>query len=173
MHDDREPPRLDTGTWVLDPSRSTIGFRVRSAIPARGRFTEAEGAIIVDHQAGNDVTASILVDSLTTGLGLRDNHLKSAHFLDAKQHPRMEFEGRLSETGTSLRVSGTLTLRGTVRQIELTGEIGDGPDPQTSVRLHLSGDLNRRDFGVAWMSIDRYMIGSRVTLDFDLVARKN
>lgn len=173
MHDSTQPSQLTAGTWRLDLKNSAIEFRVRSAIPARGRFTDARAVLVVDPATGNDVSASILVGSLTTGLGLRDKHLKSSHFLDADQHPEMAFEGRLVQTDRTARITGTFTLRGVERPVELTGDIEAGPDPQDSIRLRVSSELNRRDFGVAWMAFDRFMIGSRIRLNLDVVARKS
>lgn len=124
-------PQADARTRILDSARSTIQFRVRSAIPAKGRFTESQGTMAVDGEAGDELTASIGVDSLTTGLGLRDKHLKSVHFLNAERHPKIEYRGRLTQTGKAVRVVGTLTLCGVERPVDAHRPFHDRQSHQT------------------------------------------
>lgn len=161
---------LAPGTWTLDPDESTIGFRIFAMPPAKGKFTQAEGKLIVDDNHSGSVTASIAVDSLKTGLGLRDKHLKSSHFFDAANHPTITFQSdRITQENDDIRLRGTLSMRGNRRPVELAGKVvttGDG-----GVRLKLNGEINRRDFGVAWMGMDRLMFSNRVKLNLDLLAR--
>jgi hypothetical protein len=35
----------------------------------------------------------------------------------------------------------------------------------------VGGEINRRDYGIAWMGMDRLMFSNRVKLNLDLLAR--
>src|SRR5687767_12530944 len=73
-------------TYKIDPVHSAIGFSIRhfvSKVP--GRFKEFNGTITVDR---NDLTkstaeATIQIASIDTENQKRDDHLRSADFLDA------------------------------------------------------------------------------------------
>jgi polyisoprenoid-binding protein YceI len=118
---------LAPGTWTLDPDESTVGFRVFALPPAKGRFTHAEGKLVIDDDHVGVATASVEVDSLKTGIGLRDKHLKSSHFFDAANHPTITFQSdRITQENDDIRLRGTLSMRGNRRPVELAGK-SSGP----------------------------------------------
>jgi polyisoprenoid-binding protein YceI len=66
----------------------------------------------------------IPVASVDTSVAQRDEHLRSADFLDAEQHPVIAFRsrsvrGRFVEPGDRFEVVGDLTIRGTTREVVL------------------------------------------------------
>ena len=78
------------GVWSVDPKRSTIGFTAKlmwGLAPIRGRFTEFSGdGQITDTQTifGHiDIQAA----SIDTRVRKRDEHLRSADFLEAQTFP--------------------------------------------------------------------------------------
>jgi polyisoprenoid-binding protein YceI len=162
---------IATGTWRLDPEESRIGFRISALPPAKGRFSQAEGELVVDDDHRGTVNASIEVDSLEVGPRLRDNHLKSSHFFDAASHPRIIFRSeRIQQDEDEIRIAGILSIRGHEHPLEIGGKVSPGgPD---AIRLQLSAQINRRDFGITWLWIDRFMFSNRVILNLDLLARR-
>jgi polyisoprenoid-binding protein YceI len=164
---------LTPGRWVLDPARSRIGFQVFSVPPAKGSFSQAEGELVVEPGSGASASGVIHVDSISTGLGLRDKHLRSSHFFHSERYGQMKFaSSRIEQVGATVRMEIRLTIREMTRPVELTGHLHSVEGDPAAVRLHLSGQINRREFGVAWMALDRMMIGARVKLELDLVARR-
>ena len=162
---------IASGTWRLDPEESKIGFRVFALPPAKGRFSHAAGELVVGEDHVGTVTASIEVDSLEVGPRLRDNHLKSSHFFDAANHPKITFRSeRIQQENDEIRIAGILSIRGQERPLEVAGKVS--PAGSDAIRMRLDGRVNRRDFGVTWLGIDRFMFSDRVTVELDLVARR-
>lgn len=85
------------GAWSLDPAHSTVAAVARhlGISSVHGRFTEFSGRIDVSEDVQRSrVEASIAADSIDTGNGMRDKHLRSADFLDAERHPEITYVSR-------------------------------------------------------------------------------
>src|ERR1700694_5801862 len=82
------------GSWRVS-EESLIGFAVKGlGRTVNGRFGTFGGSVV--HGAGDGVMASgsVEVASIDTGLVRRDDHLRSADFLDAANHPLITFASR-------------------------------------------------------------------------------
>ncbi len=115
-----------SGVWRLDPARSTLGFRIRKFFwHPKGRF-EAFAATL-ERPVGEGIRASLRVEaaSVRTGVGLRDAHLRTSHFLDARRHPGIAFESTSVEVaGTDrLRIRGNLEIKGVRRPYEIEAAV--------------------------------------------------
>jgi polyisoprenoid-binding protein YceI len=103
----------------------------------------------------SQVVAQIDVTAISTRNEGRDQHLKSAEFLDVAAHPTIEFRSqqvRELEQG-QLQVTGALTIRGVARQAVLEAELsGEVRDPWGNVKRGVvaTTKINRKDFGVSW-----------------------
>ena len=78
------------GTFSLDPAHTRVGFVARHLMVSkvRGSFQEVSGKITVaDDPTKSRVEASIVVESVSTGVEARDNHLRSADFFEAEGAP--------------------------------------------------------------------------------------
>ncbi len=100
------------------------------------------------------VRVALDVASIDTGQAARDGHLRSADFFDAEQHPTIEFVStRIEGSGTSGRIHGDLTIRGTSRPVVLETEYaGLVPDMKGGHRIAFAARtrINRDDFGLTW-----------------------
>ncbi|HET8651001.1 MAG TPA: YceI family protein [Gaiellaceae bacterium] len=120
--------------WTVDPSRTTVEFEVEHVWglhTVRGRFRSFEGAYIVG-PGGSRIELTIDAGSVDTGCAARDNHLRSADFFGADEHPLVRFTStRVTGLGSGrVRVRGELEAAG--RRVPLTFD--------ASVRL-IDGDL--------------------------------
>jgi polyisoprenoid-binding protein YceI len=94
-------------------------------------------------------------DSIDTGNKMRDDHLRSADFLDVEANPLIVYTGNgvAPQDDDHWTVSGELTLRGTTRpvQLDLT-YLGTGPDPWGGQRaaFRATAELHRKDFAIDW-----------------------
>ena len=90
--------------FKIDPSRSTIAFKVRHMLgTAKGKFSKFTGTIVVDrdHPAQSSVTVTIDTASIDTGIAKRDEHLRSELFNVAK-YPEIIFKSRrVKQTGAN------------------------------------------------------------------------
>jgi polyisoprenoid-binding protein YceI len=120
--EDMELPGV--GLWRIDPSHSSIRFVARHLALSRiyGSFSEFNGTIKTGTRMEDAlINVSIDATSLTTANKMRDDHLKSADFLDVQRNPTIEFNSskitRLD--GDQWWVNGTLNLHGTIDDIRL------------------------------------------------------
>ena len=145
------------GIWQLDPVHTMVEFVARHLLTkVRGRFHEFEGTITIDPQPErSSVNVTIKAASLDTKTGDRDQHLRSADFLDVENHPSITFRSKAVElTGSqSGKVRGDLTIRGVTRPVTLDAEyLGWSVDPWGGKRAAFSASttINREDFGAKW-----------------------
>jgi polyisoprenoid-binding protein YceI len=141
---------LPTGTWVLDPVHSTIGFELPYlAGTFRGHFTDVDAKLTADSLSGSARVASI---------GVKDEnlaaHLQSPEFFDVERHPELTFaSSSIKRSGDELKVDGEITIRGTTKHVALAGTIA-GPitDGYGNERINvtLETTVDRTEFGLNW-----------------------
>lgn len=146
-------------TWKIDKVHSEIQFKVKHLVVStvRGQFHEFDATVETKSESDfNGATAVLEADisSINTKNEHRDNHLKSADFFHAEEHPTLKFESKeVIVDGDEMTVTGDLTMRGTTKPITLKGEFGgiivDG-DGKNRAGLELEGKVNRQDFGLTW-----------------------
>jgi polyisoprenoid-binding protein YceI len=148
-------PGYLAGTWKADPVHSEIAFSVRHLMisKVRGRFTGYDVSIVTSEDPlASSVTATIDLGSVDTGNEQRDNHLRSADFLEVERYPTMIYRSTaMRRADDSWIVDGELTLHGVTRHVPLAVEMnGFGPDPWGGQRAGFSAaaQINRRDFGI-------------------------
>lgn len=153
---------MNTTKWVIDPTHSTIGFKVKHLMisTVSGEFGSYEGTVTTngDSFADADVSFSAKVDSITTLNEQRDGHLKSADFFDAEHHPVITFKSTsFAKKGDDEYVlNGDLTIRGVTKPVSLNVEYsGMVQDPygNTKAGFSLQGKINRKDFGLSWSAV--------------------
>ncbi|HEY8482752.1 MAG TPA: YceI family protein, partial [Spirillospora sp.] len=110
-----EIPGYVAGTWTIDPVHSDIGFTIRHLVIAkvRGRFKTVEGTIVTgEDPLDSSVTAAIDLASIDTGVAQRDEHVRSADFLDVEKYPTMTYRSTgVRLDGDDFVLDGELTLR--------------------------------------------------------------
>ncbi len=127
------------GTWLFDPPHTAIRFIAKHVGMAHvhGRFTRFQGSIrIAPNMDDSRVSVRIDASSITTGNNTRDNHLRSADFLDVERYPYIDFTStRFAHRGGSKwTLHGTLTMHGTSRSVGLDttylGTVNGGYDQE-------------------------------------------
>ncbi|MEU6945914.1 YceI family protein [Streptomyces sp. NPDC046316] len=174
-----------TGEYAIDPAHSSIGFTVRHAMVTnvRGSFAEHEGTLRLD---GSDPGASaasidVRIASIDTGIGDRDNHLRSGDFFDAEQFPLMTFRSTEAEQlgGDKYRVTGDLTIKDVTKPLSIDLEFnGTATDVYGNERVGFEGsaEILRSDWGLTWnaaLETGGVMVSDKVKLNFDISAIKN
>jgi len=129
--------------------------------PVRGVFEKTSGTVTFD-RANVDKTsidATIDTKSVNTRVQMRDNDLRSPHFLDATKYPTITFKSTHAEAAGAgkLRVTGDLTLHGVTKQVvlDVEGSSQAIPDPMSRTNLRMGANattrINRNDFGITTM----------------------
>lgn len=101
----------------LSEANASVRFSVRFLrfITIRGTFDGVEGDLTYDQTSSNDTSlvARVPVRSVKTGNRLRDAHLRSSAWFDAKRHPYIELRAiRVERGGREMRVVGSVTMKG-------------------------------------------------------------
>ncbi len=138
-----------SGRWLLDPQRSSVGFRVALGWrlgTVTGRFDHYEGQL--DLSAAPAIALTIDADSLQTGNRRRDRHLRSRDFFDAEDHPRVQFISDSIDLGNdALEVRGRLTARGGSIPLELTAVIRR---VEGDLEIEAATTAPHRELGMTW-----------------------
>ena len=147
------------GIWEIDKAHSSVGFSVRHLVIAKttGNFTEFTGKVDFDGQnlSTGSVEFTVEAASIDTDNADRDNHLRSADFLDVEKFPTMSFKSKkvVEGDGNEFRLIGDLTIHGISREVVFDcvffGTIV-GPMGKTRAGFSAETTINRQDFDVKW-----------------------
>ncbi|HVL97780.1 MAG TPA: YceI family protein [Egibacteraceae bacterium] len=170
----------EAGTYAIDPDHSVVEFVVRhlGLAKVRGRFNEFEGMIdIAEDIEQSSARVTIQAASIDTRSPDRDTHLRSGDFLDAENHPALEFRStHVRHEGGEWLVDGELTVAGVTRPVTLDVEFeGAATDPWGNVRIGFSAGtrLNREDFGLTWnqaLETGGWLVGKDVRIELSVEA---
>lgn len=173
-----------TGTWELDSTHTNIGFSARHAMVAkvRGRFTEYAGTIVIDgaNPSASSTKVTIQTKSIDTRNDQRDEHLRSADFLDVEQFPEVTFAstGVKDKGDGEFVLAGDLTIHGVTRPVELeVSYAGVSPDPWGGTRIGFEAhtEISRKDFGLTWnvaLETGGVLVSDKIRIDIDVEAVK-
>ena len=175
------PAAVSAGTWELDTAHTGVHFKVRHLMVSyvRGDFEKISGTIVYDEQDISKSSADISIDtaSINTRVAKRDDHLRSADFLDVAKHPVITFRSRKVEKAGdgTLKMTGDLTIRGVTREVVLDVE-GPTPairDPQGKTRVGgaASTTIDRKDFGLIYnktIETGGVVVGDEVEITIDV-----
>jgi polyisoprenoid-binding protein YceI len=175
------PQAASASTWSIDPDHSNIGFSVRHLMLSnvKGNFVKFEGTVDFDDKdfVGSKVSASIDVNSISTNVQKRDEHLRSADFFDVGKFPVMTFISKkwTRSAKGALKVTGDLTLHGVTKTVTLNVQpfSKESKDPWGNIRRATSATakIRRQDFGLTWnKSLDAggVMIGDDVDISLEI-----
>lgn len=156
--------------WNFEPGHTAAEFRARHMMVTwvRGQYKNVAGSMTFDPDDFSKTKIDVTIDAaaLATGEPNRDNHLRSADFLDVANHPTIEFHTTEVKTdgATSFRAIGDLTIRGVTRPVTfhvrylgqwLTPWCENGVDlgPRLRAGFEANAKINRHDFGVSWNDV--------------------
>ena len=157
------------GEWNLVPDHSTISFKIKNMwglISVKGRFTEFTADGQVTGKGAIFGRVDIQVASLRTGIGKRDEHLRSADFFDAERFPEISVVVTAVQptTGNAADLQATFTIKGITAPVPLPVRISLLDDG--SVRLSATTEVDRAQFNLDWNRVG--MIGETATVSADV-----
>lgn len=148
---------IPEGKFAIDGMHSKIGFEVPHLVisTVEGKFNKYEGTFTVDKKIDKSkVEVSIDTDSVDTGIGQRDTHLKSPDFFDAAKYPKMTFTStKVSQKDDTLTITGDLKVKDVSKKItfdlKYLGAVKDGYGAE---KLAFKGKtkISRKEFGLKW-----------------------
>jgi polyisoprenoid-binding protein YceI len=170
--------------YTIDPSHTLVELSAKYMMftTVKGRFTGVTGSLVHD---ADDLSGSSSVDveidpaTLTTSDAKRDEHLRSADFLDVANFPIITFKSRLIVgSGEHYQVIGDLTIHGTTHEVTLdTTFNGAGKNPwgHDLVSFSAQTEINRKDFGLNWnvaLEAGGVLVGDRVKISLEVQATR-
>ncbi len=168
-------------TWKIDPNHTDVLFSAKHMMvtTVRGKFHQVEGELELDEADSTRSRGEIraAAASLNTGVEMRDNHLRSADFLDIEHFPWVVARTTAIERADDrYRVEAALTIRDETRPVTFDAEfLGFYPSMQGGRRVgfHLDARLMRKEWGLNWnMALEAggWLVGDEVHLEVDVAA---
>ncbi len=170
--------------WSFDPVHSHVGFSVRHLMISKvnGSFKVWSGTLITDEANPQASSVEVEIDaaSIDTQEPKRDEHLRSADFLDVANYPKLTFKSTkvVKEDDENYKVTGLLTIRGVSKEVVLDTEFaGQQKDPWGGTRAGFSAKtiIHRPDFGLTFnMPLEGggVVVGEKVTITLEVQAVK-
>ena len=161
--------QLENGTWILDPERSRVEFRVPLLYgvigTVKGGFTRYRGTL--DLEARPAIELAIDAAGIRTGKAKRDAHLLSPDFFDADEHPEVRFESEAAALdGETLRVRGTLHAAGASTPLDVTATVKSFGE-ELEIAAH--AEVDQRKLGMTWSPLGTLRPPARLTVRGRLV----
>jgi len=177
-------------TWTFEPGHTAAEFCARHMMVSniRGHFKNVHGTLKFNPENPHDSSVEVTINTkeIWTGEHERDEHLRSADFLDVENYPEITFKGNQVEIigAHDYTVTGDLTIRGVTRQailhVSYLGpwetpwwEDGEDKGPKTRAGFVAKTKINRLDFGVSWnstMEKGGVVVGNMVEITIDAEA---
>lgn len=176
-------PGYKAGTWIVDPTHSSVGFTVRHLMisKVKGTFDSFAATFITgENPLDTQVTAVAQVASINTNEENRDGHLRTNDFFEADTFPTISFEStgvkvKDAEEGEFI-VTGNLTIKGVTKSVDFDFEFGGfATDPYGNYKAAATAEaeINRTDFGLTWnapLEAGGVLVGEKVKITIDLQA---
>lgn len=167
-------------TWTLDAAHTNINFSVSHMVIAEvsGTFKQFDGTVTASKADFSDaqIAVTIQAKSINTENNDRDNHLRSADFFDAENHPVITFRSTsVAAAGAGkLAITGDLTMRGVTKSITLDAKFkGQAVNPWGVLvaAFKASAVINRKEWGLSWnaaLEAGGFLVGEEIELTLNV-----
>ncbi|MGO4876412.1 YceI family protein [Pedobacter psychrotolerans] len=146
-------------SWKIDPMHSFVNFSVKhmGISFVDGSFKKFDGTVTAAKPDLTDakITFTVDVNSITTGVEMRDGHLKTDDFFNAEKFPTMKFESTSFKklSGNNYELSGKLTIRDVTKDVKfavLYGGTAKDQQGNTKAGFGATTTINRLDYHIKY-----------------------
>ena len=167
-------------SWQLDQSHSSVQFSARHMMihTVRGQFENFTANINFDEEKPENTTVFVQIEaaSLNTRFAQRDDHLRSADFLDATNYPTLTFQSKRVEVidESTATLIGDLTIRNVTKEVGLNIEYGGqmaSPWGRVSAGFSAHTTISRKDWNLNWnvaLETGGVLVGDKVKIEIEL-----
>ncbi|WP_437922352.1 YceI family protein [Sphingobacterium sp. LRF_L2] len=146
--------------WKIQENDYVIKFETSKA---SGTIKGLEGKILFDKQqlSTADIDVSVDVNTIATGIWLKNNHAKAEDFLNAEKFPKIHFKSKsFKKTSAGFEVDGTLRIKDVAKQVQIPFSFDEN-----SNKAVFKGDfeINRKDY-----NLDKSGIGEIIKIQIKL-----
>jgi len=165
-----------TTEWTFDHAHSSIEFSIDHMVISEvtGKFTEFDGKVTSTSNDFENAQIEFFIEakSINTDNEDRDNHLRDADFFDVAKFPQIVFKSMSFKKidDKNYILSGQLTMHGVTKEVTFDVKYGGtviDPWGNTKAGFKLTGELNRKDYGLTWskaLETGGLVVGEEVTL---------
>ncbi len=165
-----------TTEWTFDHAHSSIEFSIDHMVISEvtGKFTEFDGKVTSTSNDFENAQIEFFIEakSINTDNEDRDNHLRDADFFDVAKFPQIVFKSTsfTKIDDKNYLLSGELTMHGVTKAVTFDVKYGGtviDPWGNTKAGFKLTGELNRKDYGLTWskaLETGGLVVGEEVTL---------
>lgn len=156
--------------WKVEPT-SKIKFTIKNAgIAVDGKFKTFTADIKFDpeHLDKSQIEGSIDVNSIDTGIGSRDKHLRSDDYFDVPKYPKITFKSeQIFKYEGNYVARGKLTIKNVTKELLIPIHF----TPKEGNKAHFKSTilLNRIDYGVGGKSM---MMSDELTATLEIEVSK-
>ncbi|MEN4758965.1 YceI family protein [Chryseobacterium sp. C39-AII1] len=146
--------------WVVDPMHSSVNFNIKhmGISFVQGRFDTFTGKVITKGNTLDNATFDFTADvnSINTGVEMRDKHLKSADFFDAGTYSEIKFQSTsiAKDKGTNAYLlKGKLTIKDVTKDITVPVTFGGTTKNQQGKEVlgfQTTFKVNRLDYNIKY-----------------------
>lgn len=137
--------------WKLDSARSIVEFRVPTfwgLSTVVGHFDRFDGFYGRDSEDVLAIELAIDADSLDTGNGTRDRHLRAERFFNVHAHPQVRFTSTLvNDLGGTLAVVGHLKAGARTVPVALGATVRETGD---DLEIEATTTVDQRELGMTF-----------------------
>ena len=149
---------------------STIEFKVKNfGFEVKGSLSKIQGTLNFENKIPISFDVIVNVNTINTGIGMRDRHLKGEEYFNAQQYPFIHFiSTKINESvkkGTYI-VSGILTIKNKSQNISFPFSV---LPVEEGFVLNGNFKINRKDFGIGNSGV----ISNSVEVMLNIQAKKS
>jgi polyisoprenoid-binding protein YceI len=171
---------MTTSKRAIDPAHSRVTFRGKHLMISNveGEFKNFSGNINFDSDKPADTSLEISIDaeSIDTHVSDRDNHLRSADFLNIEEYPEITFKSTSVEIigENTAKLHGDLTIRSKSKAISLDVDmncVAQSSWGQPVAGFSSSIKINREDWGLTWnqaLETGGFLVGKEIKIGIEL-----
>jgi polyisoprenoid-binding protein YceI len=167
--------------YKVDVDHSGVSFSIRHFVSnVSGRFRDFDGVIKYDkaNPTASSVEFTVKAASIDTTNNDRDEHLRSKDFFEVQKFPTLTFTSTqvTPKDGTTLNVTGNLTLHGVARQITFpVSLLGTVKTPRgEKAGFETTFTIDRKEFGILWNNVldSGPVLGDEVKITIEIEANR-
>ena len=157
--------------WIQDNNKTSVLFKIKNfGLTVDGGFKTSVIKTNLDTKdlSNSYINATIIVNSIFTGIEARDKHLLETDYFDALNHEKMILKStklRKDKNG-NITLFASLSIKGIIKEMEIPLEVFED---NSMLTLKASMLVNRKNFNVGGRSI---LLSNNVKIQVEYSATK-
>ena len=163
---------INAQQWSQDNSQTKVTFKIKNfGVNVDGEFKGVDIATNFDKNSlpSSYIKANIRVNSITTGIQKRDEHLLEESYFDTSNHKEIQLISKkiLSKGEDNFEMTAELTIKGRSKELLIPLKIDQNED---AIRIVSSFQINRRSFGIGGGSL---VMGKTVKISVIYIGKRD